>query len=32
MISIFVMDRQEMPRFFVELSSAFGTDEAMDLE
>jgi hypothetical protein len=31
-ISVFVVNRQEMPGFFVELSSAFGADEAMDLE
>jgi hypothetical protein len=31
-ISVFVVDRQEMPRLFVELPSAFGADEAMDLE
>jgi len=31
-ISVFVVDRQEMPRLFVELSSTFGADEAMDLE
>jgi len=32
MISVFVVDGQEMPRLFVELSPAFGTDEPMDLE
>jgi hypothetical protein len=32
MIPIFVVDRQEMPRLFIELSPAFGTDEAMYLE
>lgn len=29
MIPIFVVDRQEMPRLFIELSPAFGTDEAV---
>ena len=32
MISVFVVDRQEMPRLFIELPPAFGADEAMDLE
>jgi hypothetical protein len=31
-ISVFVVDRQEMPCLFVELPPAFGADEAMDLE
>lgn len=31
-ISVFVVNRQEMPCLFVELSPAFGADEAMDLE
>ena len=31
-ISVFVVDRQEMPRLFIELPPAFGADEAMDLE
>jgi hypothetical protein len=31
-IAVFVVDGQEMPRLFVELSPAFGTDKAMDLE
>ncbi len=31
-ISIFVVDRQEMPRLFIKLSPAFCADEAMDLE
>jgi hypothetical protein len=31
-IAVFVVDSQEMPRLFVELSSAFGADKAMDLE
>jgi len=32
MISVFVVNRQEMPCLFVELSPAFGADKAMDLE
>ena len=32
MIAIFVVNGEEMPRFFIELSAAFGADEAMDLE
>ncbi len=32
MISIFVVNGEEMPRFFIKLSAAFGTDEAVDLE
>lgn len=32
MISIFVVNRQEMPRLFIELSPAFGTDQTMYLE
>jgi hypothetical protein len=32
MISVFVVDGQEMPGLFIKLSSAFGTDEPMDLE
>jgi hypothetical protein len=31
-ISVFVVNRQEMPCLFVKLSPAFGADEAMDLE
>jgi hypothetical protein len=31
-ISVFVVDCQEMPRLFIELPPAFGTDEAMYLE
>ncbi len=31
-ITIFVVDGQEMPCLFVELSPAFGTDETMDFE
>jgi hypothetical protein len=31
-ISIFVVDRQEMPRVFIELPPAFGADQAMYLE
>jgi len=31
-ISIFVVDRQKISCFFIKLSSAFGTDEAMYLE
>lgn len=31
-ISVFVVDRQEVPRLFIELPPAFGADEAMDLE
>ena len=31
-ISVFVVDCQEMPCLFIELSPAFGTDEAMYLE
>jgi len=31
-ISVLVVDGQEMPRLFIELFPAFGTDEAMDLE
>lgn len=32
MISVFVVDRQEMPRLFIELPPAFGTDQTMYLE
>ncbi len=32
MVSIFVVDRQEMPRLFIKLPSTFGTDKAMYLE
>jgi len=32
MISILVVDRQEMPRFLIKLSAAFSTDQAVDLE
>ena len=32
MISVFVVDRQEMPRLFFELPPAFGADQAMYLE
>ena len=32
MIAVFVVDSQEMPRLFVEFPSAFGTDQAMNLE
>jgi len=31
-ISIFVVDRQEMPCLFIELSPAFGADQTMYLE
>ena len=31
-ISVFVVNGQEMSCLFVEFSSAFGADEAMDLE
>jgi hypothetical protein len=31
-ISVFVVDRQEMPRLFIELPPAFGTDQTMYLE
>jgi len=31
-ISVFVVNRQEMPRLFVELSPAFGADKAMYFE
>ena len=31
-ISVFVVNRQEMPCLFVELPPAFGADEAMDLK
>ena len=32
MIAVFMVDGQEMPRLFVELSPTLGADEAMDLE
>ncbi len=31
-VSIFVVNGEEVPRLFVKLSSAFGTDEAVYLE
>jgi len=31
-ISVFVVDRQEMPRLFIELPSALGTDEPVDFK
>ena len=31
-IAVFVVDGQEMPGLFVKFSSAFGADQAMDLE
>ncbi len=31
-ISVFVVDGQEMPRLFIKFPSAFGTDEAVNLE
>jgi hypothetical protein len=31
-ISIFVVNGQEMSRLFIKFPAAFGTDEAMDLE
>lgn len=32
MIPILVMHGEEVPRFFIKLPAAFGTDEAVDLE
>ena len=32
MVSIFVVNGEKMPRFFIKLSPAFGADEAVYLE